>query len=218
MGLTAELICKSCGVQRINDDLAGRSQAFCKLVTEANRKINLVSRATESSSEITRQFLLSVSPLSMIPDKTSLCWLDIGSGGGFPALPLAIFRPKISFVLVESVAKKAFFLERTAEAVSLANVQVSHQRIEDHQPNCLTDSQQYDWVSVKAVADWEKTASWGDRFLKVGGCLLTYKPSAPSESEMIIAAKYSMELVSLLSVGDVISGVNVKMIIMKKTA
>lgn len=218
MKLSVDLICKSSGLQRINDALLERSQLFCKLVTEANRKINLVSRAADSSVEITKQFLLSVSSLSMIPDKTPLRWLDIGSGGGFPALPLAIFRPQISFALVESVAKKAFFLERTAEILSLANVQVNCRRIEDHRPNGLTDSHRYDWVSVKAVADWEKTACWGDHFLKLGGCLMTYKPTAPSESEMNQAAKCNMELVSLLPVNDVIPDVNVKSIIMKKIA
>jgi 16S rRNA (guanine527-N7)-methyltransferase len=194
--LAPDLICKAAGIQDIEEKKLALSQRFCDLVLETNRKINLVSRRGNVARQIERQFLLSVAPLGLIPTAEDLRWLDVGSGGGFPAIPLAIFRPDISFVLIESVAKKAFFLERTTEALELPNVSVTNERLAPDGSSRHALPRSFDWVSVKAVAEWETTLLWGRSFLRPRGCLLTYKPRPPCETELVLINSRGFELQS----------------------
>ena len=85
MKLAPDLICKAAGIQHIDAKRLTLSQRFCEAVLEANRKINLVSRAGEATQTVERQFLQSIAALDLIPCDDELRWLDIGSGGGFPA-------------------------------------------------------------------------------------------------------------------------------------
>lgn len=216
MKLSPGLISEVTGLKEIDRGLLARSERYCDLLLDANRKINLLSRGGDQQLEVTRQFLISLASLRLVPVNGSCRWLDIGSGGGFPSIPLAIFRPKIAFTLAESVAKKAFFLERTAEALDLPNIEVTHKRIESgvRLGNCIGD-QCFDWLSVKAVTDWEETLRWGSSFLRPGGHLLTYKSGGPSTDETLAIRDYGFELLHSIDLSSFFEDTHVNVFLLK---
>ena len=119
---------------------------FAALVRLWNPRINLVSKASLEALE-TRHIADSTQVAQAIPD--SITWADLGSGGGFPGLVVAICKPDAQVTLVESDQRKAVFLRRAAGELGLA-VTVYPKRIEDVPP-LLPDV-----ISARALAPLEK--------------------------------------------------------------
>lgn len=92
-----------------------------------NRKINLTA-ITDPREVAIKHFLDSLMPAGCIPDRGRL--LDIGSGGGFPGIPLKIFKPSISVLLIDGVRKKINFLKHVLRALSLENIEARQMRAE----------------------------------------------------------------------------------------
>jgi 16S rRNA (guanine527-N7)-methyltransferase len=92
-----------------------------------NRKINLTA-ITDPRQVAIKHFLDSLAPVGFISDKARL--LDIGSGGGFPGLPLKIFKPTISALLIDGVRKKINFLKHVLRALGLENIEARQMRPE----------------------------------------------------------------------------------------
>lgn len=100
--------------------------------------------------------------------------LDIGSGGGFPGIPLKIIFPDMPMVLVESRRKRASFLQSVARTLGLKNIEIIHCRAEDlgkREGYCG----QFDQVTFKAVAPLSQCLEWGLPFLKSGGHIVVKK-------------------------------------------
>src|SRR3989338_2001212 len=145
----------------------GVLEHFCQLLTDANQRVNLVSR-----KDISNLFEHHIQP--------SLLWLewgrvkpgervlDIGSGGGFPGMVIAIMEPRIDMTLVESIWKKAQFLQSCVDQLHLKNVHVIHDRVEHL-------SGQYDRVTARAVAPLEQLWLLAEPLLKPGGTLEAMK-------------------------------------------
>ena len=114
---------------------------------------------------------------------------DIGSGAGFPGLPLKILRPKAQLTLVESIAKKAAFLEAIALRLHLDNVQVLATRAEllGHDPQ---HREQYDLVTARAVADLRVLAEYCLPLVRIGGRFLA--PKGTSIESEVSAAQHSI--------------------------
>jgi 16S rRNA (guanine527-N7)-methyltransferase len=204
------------GVQNLDRKSVASVERFCDLLVEANRKINLVSRAGDVADEIERQLLVSLVVLPKLPVDRTLSWIDIGSGGGFPAVPLAIFRSDDHFDLIEAVAKKAFFLERTCQALGLTNVRVVNARVEDTLAKSDTQHDQYDFVSIKAVSGWRGTFSWARTLLLPGGSLLTFKGN-PSLSDMSkIGQKFGFEVADCVNLAETQAHVTVSILLFTK--
>jgi 16S rRNA (guanine(527)-N(7))-methyltransferase RsmG len=214
--LTPSLISEVTGIKDVEPSAVERAGQFCALLFEANKKINLISRGGDQEREVTRQFLISLSSLPLIPQGKSARWLDIGSGGGFPSIPLALFRPRIEFVLVESVAKKAYFLERTAEDLALDNVTVINERIRPGTKlaNCAGEDC-YNWLSVKAVTSWEETLQWGAAFLGHKGRLLTYKADTPTTDETMAIADNGFELIHTIDISQFFQNTNLRIFLLQ---
>ena len=136
-----------------------------------NRKKQLVSNATLDSLWL-RHFVDSAQLYPLYPDRERYKWLDIGSGGGFPGLVLAIiaseFAPENEFVLVESNSYKAEFLRHVSLKLGL-NVVVHQSRIEDLTP------QRANIVSARAVANLATLLQWSGKHLEKDGKALLLK-------------------------------------------
>lgn len=121
---------------------------FAELVVEKNNTTNLVSRR-DIDSIIENHVFISAFISKYIPEKCSY-FLDIGTGGGFPGIPLAIMRPEMRGVLVDSTAKKAEAVKEFVSKLKLSNVRVENNRVES--PEFIEKySQQFDLVISRAT-------------------------------------------------------------------
>lgn len=100
------------------------------LYTEWNEKINVVSRK-DIENLMLHHVLHSLAIAKFLPFRPGTEVLDVGTGGGFPGIPLAILFPEVQFLLVDSIGKKIKVVEGVAEALGLSNVQAKHMRAED---------------------------------------------------------------------------------------
>lgn len=152
--------------------------SFVELVKKWTAKINLVSRA--SLPEIWTRHIADSLQLWPLRSDGARLWADLGSGGGFPALPLAIVAkaqaPDLRFVLVESDLRKSVFLNTAIRDLSL-NASVETARIED------LPSLGADIVSARALAPLPTLLTHAERHLKPGGIALFPKGATHAEEE-----------------------------------
>jgi 16S rRNA (guanine(527)-N(7))-methyltransferase RsmG len=164
------------------------SQLYDRVVT-ANQTTNL-TRITEPEAFAYRHLLDSLLPTPWIPSGSRVA--DIGSGAGFPALPLALARPDIQLTAIESVGKKARFIQETAQAMGLGSrLSVLAERCESlaHQP---AHREQYDVVTARAVAALPTLLEWCLPLVKPGGVFLALK--GPGIAEELAASQYALEV------------------------
>jgi 16S rRNA (guanine527-N7)-methyltransferase len=163
----------------------GQLQQFAlyeRLLQEWNERISLTGIRDSRQIRI-RHFLDSLSCATITGPLDHQSLIDIGSGAGFPGLPLKILYPGMYLTLVESVAKKTRFLEMIVASLSLLNVEVINGRAEDvgRDPD---HRESHDWAVGRAVAELRVLAEYLLPLCKVGGQALAQKgESAPSEAE-----------------------------------
>jgi 16S rRNA (guanine527-N7)-methyltransferase len=131
---------------------AGRLSLFLQLLVEANSRMNLVSRrAAEGATLVERHLVDSLRGLALLPrgGARRLLLVDVGTGGGFPAIPLLIVRKDLDGVLFESTKKKATFLEATTRELGLTAT-VVNARFPD--PNEMKKIPKMDVLTTRAVS------------------------------------------------------------------
>ncbi len=121
---------------------------YARLLYEKIPTLALIGKG-DRSTLYTRHILDSLNPLSLFPEPPQYI-LDIGSGGGFPGIPLGIVWPETKVVLLESRERKAGFLERTVRALPLKNVKIACERLEEHSRK---KEPAYDVVFIRAVSE-----------------------------------------------------------------
>jgi 16S rRNA (guanine527-N7)-methyltransferase len=145
-----------------------RLQAFADLVAASPH--NLVSKRARTEL-MTRHVPECVSFAGQLPDG-SYRLLDVGSGGGFPGLVLAIVRPELEVHLLDSTAKKTAFLVEAADALDV-EVAVHTGRVEQLMRGELAGT--FDVVTARALAPLDRLVGWTLPFLRVGGLLCAIK-------------------------------------------
>jgi 16S rRNA (guanine527-N7)-methyltransferase len=148
-------------------------QIYEKELLEWNTRINLT--AIRKPEEIrTKHFLDSLSCLCVMRDISIDRVIDIGTGAGFPGLPLRIYYPSMRLTLVDSVGKKAEFCRHIVKTLGLEGVEIIQERAESV-GHMLAHRQQYDWALARAVADLRVLAEYLLPFLRVGGAMIAMK-------------------------------------------
>jgi 16S rRNA (guanine527-N7)-methyltransferase len=169
-------------LQSVSHETLERLRFLTTLVEKWNRSINLVSRATEP--EIWGRHVRDSAQIFLAPSTSSEVWLDIGSGGGFPGLVLAVMArdhaPQRRHVLVESDKRKATFLREATRLLQL-DVTVRSERIEQLEP------QHADVTTARAVAPLKVLMPWICRHTKPEGFALLLK-GAEYRAEVIEAS------------------------------
>lgn len=122
------------------------------LYQDWNLKINVVSRKDIEELYL-RHVLHSLAIAKFISFKPGAQILDVGTGGGFPGIPLAILFPETHFTLVDAIGKKIKVVEEVVAGLGLENVTAKHQRVEE-------DKQRYDFVVSRAVAAMPTFMRW----------------------------------------------------------
>ncbi|PZP45697.1 MAG: 16S rRNA (guanine(527)-N(7))-methyltransferase RsmG, partial [Pseudopedobacter saltans] len=126
---------------------------------EWNSQINVISRKDiDSLYEKHVLHSLSIAAVAGFANGTKV--IDIGCGGGFPGIPLAIFFPEVEFLLVDSIGKKLKVVDAVSESIGLKNVQTRHTRVED------IKNQKFDFAVSRAVAPLSDLWRWAKPLLK----------------------------------------------------
>ncbi|RYD50826.1 MAG: 16S rRNA (guanine(527)-N(7))-methyltransferase RsmG [Sphingobacteriales bacterium] len=135
--------------------------ALGPLYREWNEQINVISRK-DIGNFYERHVLHSLAIAAVCNFSPGARVLDIGTGGGFPGIPLAIFFPEVQFTLVDSIGKKIKVVQAVAEAIDLQNVQAFHSRVED------LKVPEFDFAVSRAVAPLGTLWQWAKPHLRVG--------------------------------------------------
>jgi 16S rRNA (guanine527-N7)-methyltransferase len=133
--------------------------ALEELYNEWNNKINVISRKDiEGLYEKHVLHSLSIAAVFNFPDGLNI--IDIGTGGGFPGIPLAVFFPNVQFHLVDSIGKKLKVVEDISSRIGIKNVSVQHTRAEEIR------NRKFDFVVSRAVAPLADLWKWSKPILK----------------------------------------------------
>lgn len=136
----------------LTDDQIDKFTKLEALYQDWNLKINVVSRKDIDELYL-RHVLHSLAIAKVIAFKPNTKIMDVGTGGGFPGIPLAILYPECSFHLVDSIAKKLKVVEEVVVGLDLKNVKTLHTRVEDIIGN-------YDFIVSRAVAAMPTFVHW----------------------------------------------------------
>ena len=148
-----------------------------------NEKFNLTA-IRDSEGVRTKHFLDSLSCLLVMRDNPPARLVDIGTGAGFPGIPLKILLPNIQLTLVESVGKKADFCRHVVEVLNLDKVEVLTCRAEEMGQD-RNHRERYDWAVARAVAALPVLAEFLLPLVKIGGSILAQKgESGPAEAHL----------------------------------
>jgi 16S rRNA (guanine527-N7)-methyltransferase len=152
-----------------------------------NQRINLTA-ITEPAEIDSRHFLDSLTVATVTGDLSGQSLIDVGTGAGFPGVPLKILYPEMQLTLVDSVAKKTRFLELLVGELGLTDFTVRAERVETlgHE---RAYREQFDWAVARAVAHLRVLAEYLLPLVRVGGAMLVQKgTSAVEESAESTAA------------------------------
>jgi 16S rRNA (guanine527-N7)-methyltransferase len=148
----------------LTEEILERFQKYQSSLIEWNKKINLIS-VNDESRIVTRHFLQSIGLLRVFDFPAGCRVLDLGTGGGFPGIPIKIIRPDLEIILVEATQKKVFFLKELIQILRLTNVVALPVRIE----SVLDTIKPVDIVVSRAVTDLQNLVRWSRSCLKIGG-------------------------------------------------
>lgn len=155
---------------------------YYKLLNEWNQVMNLTS-ITEMEDVVNKHFVDSLSLVKVVQlDEKKLSMIDVGTGAGFPGIPLKIVFPKISVVLLDSLNKRIRFLNEIITKLDLKDIATIHGRAEDYGKN-KNYRESFDICVSRAVANTATLAEYCIPFVKLGGMFVAYK-SGKFEEEM----------------------------------
>jgi 16S rRNA (guanine527-N7)-methyltransferase len=164
--------------------------AYERELLEWNRKFNLTAIRDAESIRV-KHFLDSFSCVLAWKAVPPQRLIDVGTGAGFPGIPLKILYPSMRLTLVESVGKKAKFCQHIVDTLGLENVTVVHARAEDLGQKA-EHREGYDWAVARAVANLNVLSEYLLPLVKVGGTALAQKgESGPAEAQ---SAEKAMKL------------------------
>jgi len=176
------------GIEITRDD-ADKFLRYMSALKDWNTRINLTA-ITNDEEIITKHFLDSLTIAPLITPSAKI--IDVGSGAGFPGIPLAIIRPDLEMLLLDSLNKRINFLNHIISELSLTNIRTAHARAEDasHAP---AHREAYDYAIARAMAPMVALAEYCLPYVAVGGSFIAMK-GTKCEEELACAIGFIEEL------------------------
>lgn len=187
-----ENICSNLELQNFHEDLTelgislseeqtGQFVRYYELLTEWNSFMNLTA-ITEFSEVLKKHFIDSLSIIKEFPElkNQEIRMIDIGTGAGFPGIPIKIAFPQIKVTLLDSLQKRLRFLEKVVEELELKDVELIHGRAEDY-ARLPEKRETYDFCVSRAVANLSTLSELCMPYVKTGGIFVSYKSEKITE-------------------------------------
>ncbi len=162
----------------LDDTTLKNFNLFCDFLLENNKKFNITA-IREKNEVFLKHFADSLSGISFFEENKKI--LEIGSGGGFPSVPLKLHNQNLDFTLVEATGKKCNFLNQVKQLFNFNNFSVINARCEELAKQGYKNK--FDVVTARAVASLNVLIELCAPFLKVGGTCVFYKNLSQSEIE-----------------------------------
>lgn len=156
----------------LNDNQLDKFQKYYEILIEKNKVMNLTA-ITEVNDVVTKHFVDSISLINYF-DLDNKKIIDVGTGAGFPGIPLAIILENTEFTLMDSLNKRINFLNEVIKLCDLNNVTTIHSRAEDLGRN-IEYREKFDICVSRAVANLSTLLEYCIPFVKVGGSFISYK-------------------------------------------
>ena len=161
---------------------------YMNLLIEWNEKMNLTA-IIDPEEIILKHFIDSVTILKDIEDNSKI--VDVGTGAGFPGIPLSIMNPTLKITLVDSLNKRLIFLQEVVNKLGLKNIEIVHARAEEFGQNKMY-RENFDIATSRAVANMSTLSEYLIPLVKVGGKVISMKASEAQEE--INDAKKAIEV------------------------
>lgn len=174
MGFNEKLLEKLNKIQlNVNDEVLNKFWVYMTNLLEWNEKINLTA-ITDEDDMILKHFIDSLTILEYIPEKSNV--IDVGTGAGFPGIPLKIVREDINMTLMDSLNKRITFLNEIINKLGLKKINAIHSRAEEL-AKIPEHREKYDIAVSRAVANLTTLSEYMIPFVKVGGKCICMKGS-----------------------------------------
>ena len=187
--------CKKQNIE-LDESKAQALKEYKELLVEWNEKMNLTA-ITEDYEVIVKHFVDCLECTHLITNEKKI--IDVGTGAGFPGMPLAIYYPQIEFTLLDGLNKRLIFLEEVVNKLGLKNVKIVHARAEEAARNeeCF---ESFDAVVSRAVANLPVLLEYTSPYVKVNGkCIVMKGDNAKEELEL---AKNAMNILKLKNIKE----------------
>lgn len=174
----------------ISDEQLNQFDTFYNMLIEWNEKVNLTA-ITEFEQVVVKHFADSIAIAAAVDIKKFDTVIDVGTGGGFPGIPLKIMFPHLKITLLDSLNKRLVFLNEVIETLGLSDISTIHGRAEDIARD-KNFREKYDLCVSRAVANLSTLTEICVPFVKLNGYFISYKSEKAAEE--IEAAKKSFKL------------------------
>ena len=159
-----------------DDEMLRKFRKYMELILEWNEKVNLTA-ITDQEEFIKKHYVDSVAICAFSQMKEAKTVIDVGTGAGFPGVPLAILHPEKEFLLMDSLNKRIKIIDGISQEIGLKNVSFRHGRAEELAQN-KEYREQFDLCVSRAVANLAVLSEYCLPFVKVGGWFAPYKTGA----------------------------------------
>lgn len=180
----------------LNEKQLSQFLRYYEMLIDWNEKINLTA-ITEFEEVLKKHFLDSISIGRLLIQDESVSILDIGTGAGFPGIPIKIAFPDTKVTLLDSLNKRVIFLNEVIKELSLDNIMALHGRAEDFAKK-EDMREQFDFCVSRAVANLSSLSEFCLPYVKVGGTFISYKSEKAKEE-----LEASENAISILGGGNV---------------
>ena len=203
---------QKCNIE-LSQDKADKLLKLYEFLVEYNQNVNLTA-ITDFEEVVVKHFVDSVLPFSMIDIKENSGFIDVGTGAGFPSIPLMIVRPDLKGTLLEALNKRCVFLEKACELTEV-DAKVIHGRAEDY---AKEKREAFDFATARAVAAMPVLCEYCIPYVKTGGRFIALKSINEDETLCEKAVKVLGGKIAEIKYYTITNGDNRRLFIIDKVS